>query len=348
MNTYGNGIPRQIPDLYAENSPKNSQTEVFNVLHPTNNQLVAKLVKVNGYGRPGAVVWAAFNKSEPMITTVKADGSWEFPLNFGFADGNHQLNLTHYHSGTNTHKRIDFKISSGQQSEFAVISPKNGDVIDDFYPIIFGSALPGESIEGFCEECGTALCTATAEGNFAFRFSAALSPGKHSVTVKTAGGESAVCSFTIIEPMLVPSEKFSTPIVRTAPKPTGNEKTYETTITPTTAEDELEATLSTSPAPPALNHTTPDGTKYADPANIGQQKQNFTPANLNTVVAQHQNPSTPNVPVDEVFNTVKGLSYDEIKALSAQTTAEAFTPFDVPHNAGEAVFEPADPGQKND
>lgn len=341
MNTYGNGSQNPIPDLYSQNEPAPATTEVFDVLHPANNQRLSKLIRVYGYGHPGAVVWAAFNKSEPLISTVKADGSWEFPLSFGFSEGAHQINLTHYHAGTNIHKRINFTVSSSQQSVFTLLSPNNGDVLDDYYPIIYGNAAPGDKIEGSSAQGGTANCTATSEGNFAFRFTSPLSSGPQTVTVQNSAGERIERNFIITEPMLVPSEKFSTPIVRTPQKPTGEEKTFETTFANTPKESELEVSID-PPAkaePATANYATPEGTKYADPAEFFKQTSNFAGTDLNAVVAQHQNPTPPSADADEVFNTVKGLSYDEIKSLSAQSGSETvFTPFEVPQNAGEAVF----------
>lgn len=229
MNKYINNFPAEpfagvepmteVSSSVSDNRAAPAAGGEFDVLVPRPGSETAGFARVAGYGIPGAVVWAAFNNSEPYITTVGADGEWEVNPVPGFASGSHILHLTHTISGQREYKKIPFTINPERKSVFELIFPQEGEHSEGLQPIFHGRAPAGSAVEIFSPSHGTAKVSVTSEGRFAHRFPNPFDPGVHSIRITGPDATVLERSFTVEPPMLVIGEKISPPPAHSEPPP---------------------------------------------------------------------------------------------------------------------------------
>jgi len=166
--------------------------------------------------------------------------------------------------------------AAASQGEIEILSPKQEETFTDQRPVFEGIALPGEEVEVVINSEDTLQATVTANnsGAWSYRPPTPLTPGKHTITIRTRDISGVLREFTrsftvyaqgsqFIEPSILPTRTPTPTLSRTSPTPT---PTAEPTAVPTptpipaTATPVPLASVSATPVP-TLPQLPPTGSR---------------------------------------------------------------------------------------
>ncbi|WP_235734866.1 Ig-like domain-containing protein [Nocardioides alcanivorans] len=128
--------------------------------------------------------------------TAGPDGNWTFTPDTDLPDGDYTVTVDGDANGVGVDDTRDFTIDSAAPSDTVIISPAEGDVINDATPEITGTGEPDTQITVTIDDGDPVTVDVDADGNWAHTPDADLSDGEHTVTVEGNGTTDDV-TFTV-------------------------------------------------------------------------------------------------------------------------------------------------------
>ncbi|MDO8657642.1 MAG: Ig-like domain-containing protein [Candidatus Levybacteria bacterium] len=177
------------------------RTENFSAYFDINSSTVLKILATDG----SLVSNATTSLNQDNIPTITLSNSYDFVQDASFVA-----------SKSAQSPGFPYITPFPQDSKPEILSPKKDQVLNDKQPQFRGTSLPNEKVEIIIHstEQISALVTSDGNGNWTYKPTTTLSPGQHTVTIKTRDASGILTTLT--QPFTVFASELATP----SPTPT--------------------------------------------------------------------------------------------------------------------------------